>query len=323
MDTVQTLGAALGFGLLSGLRLYLTVLLIGLAQRFEWLPLEGHLTGLRILADDRVLWAAGAATVLEFLADKIPWVDSLWDTVHTFIRPIGAALLGSAAAADLAPQWRIVIALLAGGVALGGHSTKAATRLAVNHSPEPFSNIALSTLGDMAVPLGVWFTFRYPKLALAFALLFTAVFLWLAPKLFRAIRLEVVIAAALFAKWFGGDVREPAEVPEDLRVAASNQALPVLKGWRCAASRSAGGLSRSLGWLCVNPTHLVFVTRRLFRRRVHGIERRTIRSVTFRRGFILSSLIVDAGGVEQRFDLLPGTPRDLAERLQAVVAARA
>jgi hypothetical protein len=322
MDLLQILGTALGLGALSGLRLYLTVFLLGLAHRLEWLPLEGRLAGLQIVADERVMWAAGVAMTFEFLADKVPWVDSVWDALHTFIRPVGAAFLGSAAAAELTPEWRLVIALLAGGVALGGHSSKAATRLAVNHSPEPFSNVALSVMGDLAVPAGVWFTVRYPEIALVLALLFVALLLWLGPKAFRALKLEVIVLAALIAKWFGGEIREPEMAPEDLRVAASNQGTPVLRGWRCAATSSVKGLARSVGYLCQNQTHYVFVTRRMLRRRVHFIERRLVRSVTYKPGFLMATLTLETAEGPQRFDLLPGTAKDIAERLRPAVTAQ-
>jgi len=119
----------------------------------HWIALDPSQSGLSIFSDWRVMTIAGVACAIEFIADKVPWVDSMWDSVHTFIRPIGAAVLGARAFMHTDPAVQVMLAILCGGLALSGHSVKAATRLAVNHSPEPFSNIALSLAGDAAVQL--------------------------------------------------------------------------------------------------------------------------------------------------------------------------
>src|SRR5438270_6329160 len=120
MDTVQLLGSALGLGLLAGIRLYATVFALGLIVRFHWLALP---SGFDVLGHTWVLTTAGVACLIEFLADKIPWLDTAWDSVHTFIRPVGAALLGAAAFQQTDPALKMVIALLCGGVAFSGHSS--------------------------------------------------------------------------------------------------------------------------------------------------------------------------------------------------------
>ena len=162
MNTVALLGSTLGLGFLAGIRLYATVLAVGIAIRFGLLRLNDHARGLEALADWRVLTIAGVAFLAEFFADKIPWVDSAWDAVHTFIRPVGAALLAAAALGDMDPAMRTSLAILTGGVALTSHSGKAATRALVNHSPEPFSNVALSLMEDAAIPFGVWLATAHP-----------------------------------------------------------------------------------------------------------------------------------------------------------------
>ena len=167
MDWTQALASALGLGFLAGIRLYGTVLAVGLAVRFGLIQLPAQLSQLHILADNRVLAVAGVAFLAEFFADKVPWVDSTWDAIHTFIRPIGAAVLGATAVWHADPATQMAVALLSGGVALAGHSAKAATRYAVNHSPEPFSNIALSLAGDLALPFGVWLWAVHPYVMLA------------------------------------------------------------------------------------------------------------------------------------------------------------
>ena len=152
MNPVETLGLALGAGFSSGLNLYATIATLGLLQRFGVIHLPEQL---QVLAHPWVLGIAIALYVIEFLADKIPLVDTAWDAIHTVIRPPAAALLAYGAAGAAPPEWRWGAALLAGGVALTSHGTKASARAAANTSPEPFSNWALS-LGEDA--LAVWLT---------------------------------------------------------------------------------------------------------------------------------------------------------------------
>ena len=152
MNVVETLGLALGAGFSSGLNLYATVATLGLLQRYGVLQLP---PALQVLSHPWVLGIAIALYLVEFLADKIPYFDTIWDAVHTFIRPPAAALLAYAAAGAAPAEWRLGAALLAGGVALTSHGTKASARAAVNTSPEPFSNWILSFGEDV---LAVWLT---------------------------------------------------------------------------------------------------------------------------------------------------------------------
>src|ERR1700719_1118489 len=152
MDPVETLGLALGAGFSSGLNLYATIATLGLLPCFGVVHLPGPL---QILSHPWVLGIAIALYAIEFLADKIPYVDSVWDAIHTVIRPPAAALVAYGAAGAAPPEWRWGAALLAGGVALTSHGTKASARAAANTSPEPFSNWALSFGEDV---LAVWLT---------------------------------------------------------------------------------------------------------------------------------------------------------------------
>ena len=152
MNPIQTLSLVLGAGFSSGLNLYATVATLGLLQRFGVIHLPAHL---QVLAHPIVLGIAVALYVVEFLADKIPYVDSIWQAVHTFIRPPAAALLAFGATAAAPEAWRWAAALLAGSIALTSHGTKASARAAANMSPEPLSNWALSFGEDM---LAVWLT---------------------------------------------------------------------------------------------------------------------------------------------------------------------
>jgi hypothetical protein len=167
------LGIAASVSLLSGWRLYLCILATGLAMHWHVLPLPEHLQALRVLASPWVMGAASLATLCEFFADKVPWIDSAWDVVHTAIRPIGGALLATAIVDPSDPTMQVVAFILGGGGALLAHSGKAGARAIVNVSPEPFSNIALSTTEDIATSglLYVVYAFPYVSGAVAVGLL--------------------------------------------------------------------------------------------------------------------------------------------------------
>lgn len=185
MDTSQLIAVAAGLGWASGLRLYAVLFLTGLAGAMGWVSLP---PGLHLLQTPPVLVASGFMVFVEFFADKIPWVDSVWDALHTLVRiPAGALLAGSVFGWDHATA-ATVAALLGGTLAATAHAAKATTRAAVNTSPEPFSNIALSLTGDAAVPAMLWLSWTHPlvfALALAAAL---AVMLWAAVHFFRFAR---------------------------------------------------------------------------------------------------------------------------------------
>jgi hypothetical protein len=158
-DTTQLLALAAALGWASGLRLYAVVFLTGLAGHLGWLPLPD---GLKVLQQPLLLYISGGLVAVEFIADKVPWVDSLWDSVHTFIRiPAGAALAYSVFGGDQA-SWGVAAGLLGGTLAATSHAAKTTTRAAVNTSPEPFSNIALSLAGDAFVPGMLWLSYEHP-----------------------------------------------------------------------------------------------------------------------------------------------------------------
>jgi len=159
MDTTQLLALAAALGWASGLRLYAVVFLTGLAGFLGYIELP---KGLQILQTPLVLWASGAMLVVEFLADKIPLVDSMWDAVHTVIRiPAGAALAAGVFGAD-STGWALIAALAGGTLAATAHAAKAGTRAAVNTSPEPFSNIGVSFFEDGLVPVALWLAWTHP-----------------------------------------------------------------------------------------------------------------------------------------------------------------
>lgn len=166
MSGLESLGHALAFAVGAGINLYATVLVLGLAARFDWVDVPGTLEPVGSA------WVIGGAAVLyllEFLADKIPWVDSLWDAIHTLVRPIGAAVIAVVALGPASPGMEVAAGLLGAAIGASTHAAKAGTRLAVNASPEPASNIAVSLLEDGFVVGLVLLLLTHPLLGLALA----------------------------------------------------------------------------------------------------------------------------------------------------------
>lgn len=165
LGIIEILGLAGSMSLLAGWRLYLCILATGLAMSFGLVPLPDHLQTLTVLANPWVMGAAGIAAIVEFLADKVAWLDSVWDGIHTFIRPIGGALLTLAIIDPSDPVTQVIAFIMGGGATLLSHGGKAGTRAVVNASPEPFSNVAVSTLEDVATVGLLAVIYQYPAIA--------------------------------------------------------------------------------------------------------------------------------------------------------------
>ena len=179
LGIVEILGLAASVSLLSGWRLYLCVLATGLAMHFDVLPLPEHLAALKVLASPWVMGAAGLAALVEFLADKIAWLDSAWDTLHTVIRPLGGALLALAVVDPADPATQAIAFILGGGASLLAHGGKASARAAVNTSPEPFSNVVVSAAEDVVTGGLLVLAYTYPVAAGVVALVLLALTVWL------------------------------------------------------------------------------------------------------------------------------------------------
>ena len=185
MNPLETLALALGTGFSSGLNLYATVATLGLLQRFGIVHLPQPM---QVVSHAWVIGISVALYLVEFFADKIPFVDTVWDTIHTFIRPPAAAVLAYAAAGAAPPEWRWGAALLAGGVALTSHGTKASARAAVNTSPEPFSNWALSFGEDLLAVWLSWMASTHPVATIVLVVALVAACSFLLFYLFRFAR---------------------------------------------------------------------------------------------------------------------------------------
>ncbi|MCP5287803.1 MAG: DUF4126 domain-containing protein [Burkholderiaceae bacterium] len=215
LGTTELLALAAALGWASGMRLYAVVFLTGLAGYLGWVPLPD---GLKLLEQPALLWASGIMLAVEFLADKIPVVDSMWDAVHTFIRvPAGAALAAGVFGFD-GSQMALVAGLMGGTLAATSHAAKASTRAAVNTSPEPFSNIGLSLLGDAAVPTLLWLAWEHPlgfAVVLGVGVLASVVLLVLTFKFLRA------LLRRLFGRSAGAE--DGADMPMPVRGRLTNE----------------------------------------------------------------------------------------------------
>jgi hypothetical protein len=185
MGTIEALSLAMGTAWTSGINLYATVAALGIASRAEMIQLPPDL---QVLGHPAVIAIACIMYFIEFFADKVPYVDSGWDALHTFIRVPAGAILAARSLGDMDPALELVAVLAGGSIALAAHGTKAATRLAINASPEPFSNWAASVTEDITVFGSIWLMFNHPVIMMILVLVFLALVIWLVPKIFRFVK---------------------------------------------------------------------------------------------------------------------------------------
>jgi hypothetical protein len=188
MNAVELIALASTVSLLAGWRVYLVTFAVGMAMKFGWVALPDQLRALDVLANDWIIGVAAVAALAEFFADKIAWVDSAWDAVHSVVRPLGGALLSLAIVDSGDPVWQVASFLLGGGGALLAHAGKAGARTLVNASPEPFSNIAVSSGEDVATGGLLALAIGNPIVAMLIALLLVILSLWLVFAARRALR---------------------------------------------------------------------------------------------------------------------------------------
>ncbi len=185
LDTLQLISLAAALGWASGIRLYVVLFVVGLVGYFDWMPLPSHLA---VLAHPMVLAASGGMVVVEFVADKVPWFDSLWDSIHTFIRIPAGAALAAGVFGDSGAAATIAAGIIGGSLAAGSHVAKTGTRALANTSPEPLSNWTLSFGEDGLVLGGLVLALTQPWVFLGLLLVLICLVIWLAPKLWRAAR---------------------------------------------------------------------------------------------------------------------------------------
>jgi hypothetical protein len=188
VNAVELIALASTVSLLAGWRLYLVTFAVGLAMKFGWIAPPEQLHALDVLGNNWILGIAALGTLAEFFADKIAWVDSLWDAVHSFVRPIGGALLSMAIIDGGDPAWQVGSFLLGGGAALLAHAGKAGARALVNASPEPFSNVVVSTGEDVATVGLLGLAIANPVAAALIALIVVILSIWLVVAARRLLR---------------------------------------------------------------------------------------------------------------------------------------
>jgi hypothetical protein len=197
MDTIQTLSLALGTAWTSGINLYATVAVLGLLQRFNLTSLPG---GLDVLDNSWIIGIASFLYIVEFFADKIPYVDTIWDGIHTFIRVPAGAVIAFSGTADIDKSTQIAALLLGGGLALSSHGTKATVRATANVSPEPFSNWILSILEDIIAIGATILAVLHPLILIAIILVFLLIVAWILPKIIRRIKRMVLSVRDFFRR---------------------------------------------------------------------------------------------------------------------------
>ncbi len=270
MERLHLLGVALGLACLAGINLYLTVFVTGLAINQHWIALSPAYQSLEALGHPVIITVAGVLYFLEFFADKIPWIDSAWDAVHTIIRPIGGALLAIQVLGHSTPTFDVLVVLLAGTTSLMTHTAKASSRLLANASPEPFSNIGLSLAEDAAVLGGLALIHFNPVVAVAVFAVAIAAFVYFLPKIARATKANIWL---IFRKLnlpasFGAAESLPIALPSRLADVFSRQnvlgetiawAVPCISG---RGRRIPPNLFGALVATNEEPRKLVFVARR-------------------------------------------------------------
>jgi hypothetical protein len=280
VERLHLLAVALGLATLAGINLYLTVFVSGLAIHFHWITLAPAYQSLEILGNPWIIALSGIFYFLEFFADKIPWVDSIWDAVHTVIRPIGGALLAIQVLGHPNPTFTVIVALLAGGASLVSHTAKAATRLATNTSPEPFSNIALSFGEDAAVLGGLALIHYNPVLALSVFAVAIVAFLYFASRILRAMKAKIWLAWKKLnvPAYFNVAEKLPIVLPGGLADVFSKQnllgettawAVPCISG---RGRRIAANLFGALVAMNEEPRKLLFLARKGRRPIVQAID---------------------------------------------------
>jgi len=298
---LDLLSVALGLATLAGVNLYLTVFATGLAIHFHWITLAPQYQSLEILGHPLVIIISGILYLLEFLADKIPWLDSAWDAVHTVIRPIGGALLAIQVIGHPSPAFTVIVALLAGGTSLVAHTAKAATRLASNASPEPFSNIGLSLGEDVAVLAGLALVHFNPVLALIIFVIGIATFFYFAPKILRAMKAKIWLAwkKINLPAYSERNARLPVTLPAKLAsVFAHENVLGETVAWavRCISGRGRRIPANLFGALVATneePRRLIFVARKGRRPFTRTIDLEDS-VITHEPRFLLENLVISA-----------------------------
>lgn len=303
--TQALLATLFPISLAAGVNLYLTIFAVGLSTRLGWF----NVPGADVLASLPVLAVAATLYVLEFFADKIQMVDSLWDFIHTVVRPVGAAAIALGFTEGLDPEVSTSVALVAGGVALTSHSSKMGFRALVNTSPEPVSNVAVSTLEDISVLGLLWLVVQYPLVALGVALVIFAVLMVVTPYLFRWASFWYRSVRARFRAQVQAWDTLPDSHQERL---GSDQVQATLRSRTRGVPRASG----RAGYVSITADGQLHFT--YGRRGLWSADK--IKYATFRRGVLMNVLDVQQEGGEVRFVFLKDQT-EIAKRFAGYLGA--
>jgi len=301
VNVISQLAGILGLSVVSGVNLYLAVLAVGLGQRFQWIT--GLPAALQILSHPLVLGAAGLLFLVEFFADKIPFVTVIWDTAHTIIRPLGGALLALGAAGQLHPVLQ-VIALLGGGtIALGSHGTKMGVRLLAHTTPEPATHSLLSVAEDLGVVGLLALVYAYPYIAVPVLLAILVALAFLLPLVFRVAHFLLTSLGGRIRSWMSQAGRQ--EVPRWVDLALL-EADPLAADWvgRAFARRAKGVPRLREGYLARFGHRWVFVHRGFFRTRTVPVQEERRDPARWDKGLLWNSAVFLRNGKVQEFLVL-------------------
>jgi hypothetical protein len=299
MEALIKLSSVMGLSLTSGINLYATVAVVGLVSKFnliKGLPVE-----FRAFDNDLIIIVAILLYLCEFAADKVPGFDSLWDSIHTIIRPFGAALISLTVVGEADPSVEVLAALLGSSLALATHSAKAGTRLIINMSPEPFTNIAMSLAEDVGVVGFSLLVMSHPFLSLVASLVLIVLLVWFGPGLWRgALLLLKAIPVRLFTLFSGatdGELKEslPDNYEESLdqEMAKGEQVQASLK---CYLRKVKGCGRNRKGYIVLTDKRLLFVFRKFFQTRLKQWNLPEIEKVKLQKRFLMDVLGVKSEG---------------------------
>jgi len=308
MEVLQTLSVALGLAALSGYSLYLTVFSTGLAIHFGWVHLAPQFASLSVLGDPGILIVSGILFAMEFFADKIPWVDSIWDAAHTVIRPIGGAFLATRALGTTNPVFEVIVALLGGMMSFASHSLKASTRLVVNSSPEPFSNIAVSAGENVMVVGAIALLWHYPVAVFVFFSLLFAITFYFLPKIWRSTSMNLWLISRKLNQISAAENIDtlPARLPSRYHALfqrLTSAAATVAWAVPCISGKGKYLESNRFGYLVAStdePSKVWFITKTMFGSASKMLEIENFK-VSLERRLLFEELTLYSLGKNRRF----------------------
>jgi len=327
MEALVKLSSVMGLSLTSGVNLYATVAVVGLATKFDMI--KGLPSEFQAFDNDLVIILAIILYLCEFAADKIPAFDSLWDSVHTVIRPFGAALVSMTVIGQADPSVEVVAGLMGASFALATHTAKAGTRLVVNTSPEPFSNIAVSVVEDAGVVGMSLLVMAHPYISLVVSLIILLLLIKFGPGLWRGAILGIKAIAVKMFSVFGSeaDATLKESLPDAFDEAVDEEISKgeeIQASVKCHVQKVKGCGRNKKGYLILTNNRLLFAFRSFFRTKIRQWKTADLDKTKLQERFLLNVLGVKAEGRFLRFLFLknnPGTVKQLAETLDQKIGA--